>query len=114
MKYTSEITIHLRLNDVIDKLDKAENMKHWQKGLISYEVLSDNPKAVGAKMRLEYQMGKRNMTLIETILKNDFPNEFHATYDAKGVHNIQKNFFTEVDSNTTKWISENEFQLAAL
>ena len=113
MKYTSEIIIELPLKDVIHKLDSAENMKHWQKGFISYEVLSEDPRSVGAQMKLEYQMGKRNMVLTETILKMDFPREFHATYDAKGVHNIQKNYFHEVDAQTTKWVSENEFQFGS-
>jgi hypothetical protein len=57
-------------------------------------------------------MGKRKLTLIETIIKRNFPYEFHATYDTKGVHNIQKNYFNDVDENTTKWISEAQFQLS--
>jgi len=50
--------------------------------------------------------------MIETILKRNFPHEFHATYDAKGVHNIQKNYFKAVNENTTKWISESEFEFS--
>ncbi|RMA58048.1 SRPBCC family protein [Ulvibacter antarcticus] len=114
MKYTSEIQINLSREKVIEKLDNAKNMKHWQKGLIGYEFLSDDPKAVGAKMNLSYKMGKREIEMTETIIKNDFPKEFHAVYDAKGVHNIQKNYFSEVDANTTKWVSENEFQFGGL
>lgn len=110
MKYTSEITINLPREEVIRKLDNPENMKHWQKGLINYSLLTGNPGEDGSKMLLEYQMGKRNMVLTETILKNKFPTEFHAIYDAKGVHNIQKNYFHEIDANTTKWVSETEFQ----
>lgn len=110
MKYTSEIIIELPLEDFAQKLDSAENMKHWQKGLIRYEELNEDPRAIGAQMKLEYQMGKRNMVLTETILKINFPNEFHASYDTKGVHNIQKNYFYEIDAETTKWVSESEFQ----
>jgi len=112
MKYTSEITINLPLEDVIHKMDSAENMKHWQKGFISYDSLSENPKSEGAQMRLVYKMGKRDMVLTETIVKYNFPHEFHANYDAKGVHNIQKNYFEAIDANTTKWVSENEFQFS--
>ena len=114
MKYTSEIIINLPREEVIKKLDSPENMKHWQKGLVSYELLSEDPLAVGAKMTLEYKMGRRNLVLTETLIKYDFPNEFHANYDAKSVHNIQKNFFHEIDPNTTKWVSENEFQFGSL
>lgn len=113
MKYTCEITINLPREEVIRKLNNVENMKHWQKGLINYEILSGIPGEVGATMKLDYKMGKRTISMIETISKNDFPNEFNATYEAKGVYNIQRNTFHEVDSNTTKWVSESEFQFSS-
>ena len=110
MKYTTKIKIDLPRETVIHKLDNADNMKHWQRGLKGYKMISGTPGQEGAQMELQYQMGKREMVLVETILKRDFPNEFHATYDTKGVHNIQRNFFNEIDSTTTEWVSESEFQ----
>ncbi|HAT64553.1 MAG TPA: SRPBCC family protein [Flavobacteriaceae bacterium] len=110
MKYTSKIIINLPREEVIKKLDNAENMKHWQRGLIAYEQQDGSPGQPGAKMRLDYQMGKRKLSMIETVIENNFPNKFHTTYDAKGVHNIQRNFFNIVDENTTEWVSESEFQ----
>ena len=112
MKYISEITIHLPLSEFVRKLDNPDNMKHWQKDLISYKQLIGNPGEEGAQMELIYKMGKRELILIETILKRNMPHEFHATYDAKGVHNIQRNYFKAIDENTTKWISESEFQFS--
>lgn len=110
MKYTSEILINLPREEVISKLDNPENMKHWQRGLLGYEILEGTPGTKGAKMKLDYKMGKRSMTLTETILENKFPSEFHANYDTKGVHNIQRNFFHDLDGKSTQWVSENEFQ----
>jgi|TARA_R110002020_G_scaffold199778_3_gene401537 hypothetical protein len=110
MKYTTEVIINKPRAEVIEKLDSAENMKHWQRGLTHYKDIQGTPGAEGAKMELHYKMGKRDMQLTETIQKRDFPNEFHATYDAKGVHNIQQNYFEEIDANTTRWRSESEFQ----
>ena len=114
MKYTTEITVDLPLNEFIKKLDEPENMKHWQKGLIGYEFLSGTPGQEGAQMELQYKMGKREIIMIETISRRNLPYEFHATYDTKGVHNIQKNYFKEVNEHTTKWISESEFQFSGL
>ncbi|QNJ96650.1 SRPBCC family protein [Constantimarinum furrinae] len=114
MKYTTEIIIDLPREEVITKLDNAENMKHWQKGLVNYEFLDGTPGQEGAKMKLEYQMGKRNVELIETIIKRNLPAEFHATYDTKGVHNIQLNYFHDIDGKSTKWVSESEFQFDSL
>ncbi|MFC7356975.1 SRPBCC family protein [Jejudonia soesokkakensis] len=110
MRYSIDIRIDLPKNEVIKKLDNPENMKHWQKGLVDYKFLSGTPGENGATMELQYKMGKRDMILIETIIKNNFPDEFHASYDAKGVHTIQKNFFEEIDASHTKWISESEFK----
>lgn len=112
MKYTIEIDVNVPRDVFIEKMDKPENMKHWQKGLTEYKFLSGTPGEEGSKMEFHYKMGKRDMILVETIMKSNFPHEFHATYDAKGVHNIQKNYFKDIDDHRTKWISEAEFQFS--
>lgn len=113
MKYTNEIIINLPRVKMLEKMDNAENMKHWQEGLQKYEMIGGTPGEEGAKMKLNYDMGKRKIEMIETIMKKNLPDEFHMTYDTIGVHNIQKNFFNEIDDNTTKWITETEFQFSS-
>ena len=110
MKYITEIIIDAPRQEVLEKLDNADNMKHWQRGLVKHEFISGTPGEEGAKMELHYDMGKRKLVLIETIIKKNLPNEMHTTYDTKGVHNIQKNYFTELEDGRTKWSSESEFQ----
>lgn len=112
MKYIIEIIIDLPRDQFIKKLDNPENMKHWQQGLLMYDEISGTPGKEGAVMELQYKMGKRKLVLIETIIRRNLPYEFHATYDTKGVHNIQKNYFKEVDEQTTKWIMEAEFKFS--
>lgn len=114
MKYTQEITIALPRSKFVNKLDNPENMKYWQRGLVNYKHLLGNPGDEGAQMELLYEMGKRKITMIETIIKRNLPYEFHATYNAKGVHNVQKNYFKEIDDNTTNWISETEFEFSGV
>ncbi|WP_136468358.1 SRPBCC family protein [Flagellimonas onchidii] len=113
MKYTSEIVIDLPREEFLKKLDNVENMKHWQRGLVKYELLSQNPDAEGARMSLTYKMGKREFDMIETIIKKNLPEEMYTTYDTKGVHNVQKNYFKE-ENGKTRWISESEFQFSGL
>ncbi|MBS9462657.1 SRPBCC family protein [Flagellimonas sp. 389] len=108
MKYTSEITVNLNRKAFLEKLNNPEDMKHWQRDLISYEHLSKNPGEEGAQMSMDYKMGKRGFKMVETIIKNNLPEELHSMYDTKGVQNIQKNYFSEIGGKT-KWISENEF-----
>lgn len=91
-------------------MDSTENMKHWQEGLVSTEHISGTPGAFGAKMKLNYSFGKQKMEIIETITKHNFPYEFHATYNTKGVRNVQQNYFEITKNDFTKWISKNHYQ----
>lgn len=110
MKYTTEITIDCSISEVIKKMDSADNLKHWQKGLVSVEHISGVPGQFGAKMKLNYKYGNRKMELIETITKQDFPYEFHATYSTKGMNNLQLNYFEALTEEKTKWVCISEFQ----
>lgn len=109
MKYTSEVVVNVPLTEFIHKFDNAENMKLWQKGLVSVEHVSGTPGRVGAKMKLNYKMGKRYMEMIETITHRELPNEFHGTYSINGMDNMQENYFEETKDGHTKWISKSEF-----
>ena len=110
MQYTSEILIDKPIEEVVKKMDSIENIKHWQDGFVSTEHIAGTPGKFGAKMKLNYSFGKRNMAITETITKHNFPEEFHATYTTKGIRNIQQNFFESTEDGGTKWISKNEFQ----
>lgn len=109
MLYTTEIIVKVPLDAFVKKMDNIDNMKHWQRGLQSTEHISGNPGDLGSKLKLNYKYDKRHMEIIETITKNDFPNEFCATYSAKGMNNIQTNYFSETADGFTKWTSINEF-----
>ncbi len=112
MEYTLDIEIALPRNEVIQKFDNEENLKHWQKGLISMEHLSGEKGKTGATSKLTYKMGKRELEMIETITLVDLPEALHLTFDAKNVYNIQENYFEELANGHTKWISKNEFKFS--
>ena len=113
MKYICEEIIALPLEETIAKMDNAENMVHWQHGLIGYRQLNGEPGADGAQMELSYDFGKRKMTLVETIISNKFPHSFEATYITGGVENIQKNVFEKMPNGHTKWIQNSEFKFGS-
>ncbi len=110
MKYQNKITVDVPLAQFIELLDDPENMKHWQQGLNAYEILSDDPKAVGAQMKLHYKMGKREIEMTETIVAYNMPNQFSATYETKGVWNSVDNYFSENEQGQTEWVSDCEFK----
>lgn len=114
MKYTNEVEINQPLEKVIELFDNPANMSKWQPGFISMEHLNGVPGQAGAKSKLKYKMGKRDVEMIETIDHRDLPHAFHGTYETKGVYNIQKNFFCEIGPGKTKWISESEFKFSGL
>lgn len=109
MKYTSEIIIELPLDKFIEKMDNSENMKYWQKGLVSYEYLEGKPGEVDSKMKLSYKFKNREMELIETITHKKLPYEFNMTYTTKGMKNHVENFFEQTTEGHTKWTSNTEF-----
>ena len=110
MKYTTEIEIEKPIEKVIELFDNPDNLKKWMEGLQSFEHISGTPGQPGAKSRLFFKMGKREVEMIETITVRNLPDEFSGTYEAKGVYNIAKNKFLKVSETRTKYISENEFQ----
>jgi len=114
MKYTNEIEINRPLQKVIELFDNPDNMAKWQPGFISFEHLSGVPGQPGAKSKLKYKMGKRDVEMIETITTRNLPNEFHGTYEAKGVFNVLKNYFSEPAPGKTKWVSDSEFKFSGI
>ncbi|MDM9630735.1 SRPBCC family protein [Robiginitalea aurantiaca] len=114
MTYTTKIDIELPREKVVNLLEDTTNFKHWQRGLQSLRPISGLSGEEGAQVELEYLMGKRQLVMIETIIKKNFPEQYHLTYDAKGVHNIQKNYFEELGEAKCRWTSETEFQFSGL
>lgn len=112
MKYSNEVIINQPLNRVIELFDSEENLFKWQPELISFEHFSGEKGEVGAKSKLKYKMGKREVEMIETITVKDLPKEFSGTYETKGVWNEVKNYFEVVDENTTKWHSDCHFKFS--
>lgn len=110
MKYTLEILIDRPIENVIALFDNVDNMYKWMEGLQKVEHISGTPGQPGAKMKLYYKMGKREIDMVETVTVRNLPHEFSGTYEAKGVFNIVKNFFVKVSDTQTKYSTEQEFQ----
>ncbi|MFK7847206.1 MAG: SRPBCC family protein [Rhodothermales bacterium] len=112
MTYSNEVVINLPVEKVITLFDSEENMFKWQPELLSVEHLSGEKGKAGAKMAMRYKMGKREVDMVETIKVNELPKEFTATYEAKGVWNEMKNYFEEIDPETTRWRSDSHFEFS--
>ncbi len=114
MEYKLEIEIEASRAEVVSKMEDTTNMRHWQRGFQSMEHLSGELGQEGSTSRLLYQMGKREIEMIETITRRDLPTHFHATYEADNVWNEVRNTFTPTNDGNTLWISEIEFRFSGL
>jgi len=114
MNYQLEIEIKLSRSKVIELFDNPDNMPKWQPGLISFEPLSGTPGQVGAKSRLRYKMGSRDIEMIETITERNLPDVFSGTYETKGVWNEVINRFEEISPEKTLWVSDVTFKFSGM
>jgi carbon monoxide dehydrogenase subunit G len=112
MKCTTEIEINQPVKKVVKLFDNPDDMKEWMDGLQSFETIRGTQGQEGAKAKLKYKMGKREIEMIETITKRNLPDEFSGTYEAKGVFNIVKNKLIPVGDSKTKYITEREFKFS--
>ncbi len=111
MKYKNEVIINASRDKVIELFDNPDNLPKWQKGFVSMELIEGKAGEVGAKHKMHYKMGKRDIEMIETVTKRNLPNASSGSYEAKNVYNHIDNYFEVIDAGKTKYWSENEFRL---
>lgn len=114
MKYTNEVIINAPREKVIALFENPDHLVIWQPGFVSMEHISGEKGQPGAKSRLHYKIGKREIEMIETITERNLPDTFSGTYEAKGVWNKVKNHFEEIPENKTRYWSENEFKMKGM
>jgi len=109
MKFECHVDINLPLLRVGELFDSEENIPKWQDGFKSFEHLSGEKGKAGAKAKIVYQQGKREIELIETILVYNIPHEFTGQYEHKSMTNTMRNIFTALSENETRWTAEIEY-----
>lgn len=109
MKYTCKIEINQPIDKVIKLFDNPDNMSKWMEGFESFVHLSGEAGQPGAKSKLNFKMGKRQMEMIETITVRNLPEEFSGYYEMNGVTNTIKNSFAALSETKTLYTTENEF-----
>lgn len=113
MKYTTEVTINVPRQRVVELFDNPENMLKWQPSLKSFEALEGSPGQPGAKSRLMVDMGRGPVEMIETVTRRNLPDELSGTYEMAGVWNQVDNRFYD-EGGGTRWVAVNEFKFSGL
>lgn len=112
MKYQCEIIIDVPIEKLVKLYENPDNLTTWMDGLKSIQPISEVQGQKGSTCMMEFQMGKRNIKMKETILDNNMPSIFEAKYETKGVFNIVSNSLKKVNDNRTRYISHNFFKFS--
>jgi carbon monoxide dehydrogenase subunit G len=109
MKFECHVDINVPISQVVKAFHSPENLKEWQDGFVSYEHKSGEPGQKDAQAIMVYKIGKRDMVLTETIIKNDLPNNIVGRYDFKEGSNTMSNSFVSINDNSTRWTAVVEY-----
>jgi len=109
MKYKGSIDINKSREKVTELFINADNLNEYQDGFIKKELIEGNEDENGAISKMYYKYGKRDMILTETVIENNLPFSFEASYHHKHMDNTMKCTFTEINENQTQYKYEFEY-----
>ena len=109
MKYSGSVEINKPINLVTRLFADSKNLVEYQDGFIRKELQSGQEGEVGAVSKMYYKYGNRDMILIETVVSNNLPDSFEATYHHKHMDNTMKCKFVAIEKNKTKYEYEFEY-----
>lgn len=109
MKFTCSALINLPKKDVVEYWKDERHFTKWQDGFLKIEHLEGEPGTSGAKSKLYYRQGKRDMELFETIIENNLPDENSAQYEHTHMTNIMTTRFIPIEENLTRYEVEIEY-----
>lgn len=114
MKFRLELPINKPRADVWKAFDNPQNMKKWQRSLISFETIHGTKGQPGAISKLTFEEHGRQFELIERVTHRDEPNRLDGVYENNFADNIVRNTFIEKGTEQTLWITETEYKFKTL
>lgn len=109
MKYKCTVEINVPLDKVVTLWTDERFFNKWQDGFKKIEPIEGEPNSIGATSKIYFVQGKRKMELLETIVSNDLPKEKKGLYEHKHMTNTQTTRFEEINTHSTRYISEVEY-----
>jgi hypothetical protein len=111
MKYTFWNAINKPLAEVIEKFKDPEGAKQWMEGLKTIERVSGTPGEDGARTNFIFLHRNKEMTIKETIIEQNFPNQIKFAYQSSMGYNEVEMIFEAIDENTVRQTNNSYFQL---
>ncbi|MEO9801855.1 MAG: SRPBCC family protein [Reichenbachiella sp.] len=109
MKHKGSIDISKPINLVTKLFADPANLKEYQDGFVSKELVSGSAGQDGAISKMYYEHSGRKMILTETITSNRLPDSFEAHYHHEHMDNTMKCNFVELSENETRYEFEYEY-----
>ncbi|SRR5258706_12415784 len=103
MKFTCSTVVNLPKGKVAELYSNDNNLKFWQTGFESKELLNGTKNQPGAKSKILMTYKSKPMVLTETIQKNNLPDEFVGYYEHEHMNNIMTCRFQQLDETKTKF-----------
>ena len=124
MKYTVSIEIARPLKEVAQLLADPAHISKWLRGVVLHEPLSGVHGHVGTTSRVVMEMGQQKFEATETITRREpvdlqsIPKgcvvHFEREIVTEGMWSAARERLTEAGSDTTLWVSENEYRFSGL
>ena len=109
MKFAGSKEIAKPRDEVVRFFLDPDFLGEYQDGFVSKELISGEPASKGAISKMHYKYGKQDMELTETILSNNLPDSFDASYHHKHMDNFMRCKFTALDERRTLYEYEFEY-----
>ena len=103
MKFTCTAEINLPINKVVDLYSNTDNLRKWQDGFVSKELISGSAGQPNAKSRIIMTFRNKKMELIETIQSNNLPEKITALYEHAHMVNTMTSRFQLINDNKTEF-----------
>lgn len=105
-KFECSVVINQPLGHVVALFENPDNLSEWQDGFKSYTHDSGEKGQPGAKSTFLYEGRGGEMEILETIIRNDLPEEFMAEYWHKHMTNTMRYWFEALGPNETRYAAE--------
>ena len=120
MRYSNSIEIAQPRARVAQLLADPAYLPHWLRGMVLHEPVHGEHGQLGTKSRVVLQSGKQTFEIAETITRrdpadlSDIPRDtvvyFERESVGEGMWSVVRDRLTEVDPQTTLWVSDSEYR----
>lgn len=110
IKFKEEIVIEANIDSIVMVLNNPSKIDKYMPGVQVYELQKGDLGKNGAIAEIKINSEGIDITLKETIIRNDLPKEIKISYEADGVYNIVTQKLEVLSNNNIKLINIQEFE----